>query len=104
MITDLQDTAHGDAARWVPLWIALVNGAAPLFISLLMLLSLWLARAGVALPISPLYAAIAVALLLILQLGVMLGRTAAISWLPSGAQTLPVAVVTVALIYLIASK
>lgn len=103
MITDLKDTAHGDAARWVPLWIALVNGAAPLFISLLILLPLWLARAGVALPASPLYAAIAVALLLIFLLGVMLGRIAAISWLRSGVQTLLVAVVTVALIYLIAS-
>ena len=104
MITDLQDTAHGDAARWVPLWIALVNGAAPLFLSLLILLPLWLARAGVALPASPLHAAIAVALLLVFLLGVMLGRIAAISWLRSGLQTLLVAVVTVTLIYLIASK
>ena len=104
MITDLKDTAHGDAARWVPLWIALVNGAAPLFISLLILLPLWLAKAGVSLPASPLYAAIAVALLLIFLLGVMLGRIAAISWLRSGVQTLLIAVITVALIYLIASK
>lgn len=104
MITDLRETAHGEAARWVPLWIALVNGAAPLFISLLILLPLWLAKTGVANPESPLYAAIAVALLLIFLLGVLLGRIAAISWLRSGVQTVLVAVVTVTLIYLIASK
>ena len=102
MIADLSETAHGDAARWVPFWIALVNGAAPLLISLLILLPLWLAIAGIALPLSPLHAAIAVALLLVFLLGVLLGRVAGISWLRSGVQTLLVALVTAVLIYLIA--
>lgn len=102
MISDLQESAHGDATRWVPLLIALVNGLAPLIISLLILLPLWLALAGVALPVPPLYAAIFVALLLIFLLGVFLGRIAGISWLRSGIQTLLVALVTAALIYLFA--
>jgi predicted membrane protein (TIGR00267 family) len=100
MITDLGRTAHGDAARWVPVWIALVNGLAPLLISLLILLPLWLSRAGMVLPLSPLYAAIIVALLLIFMLGVLLGQVAGISWLRSGIQTLLVALVTATLIYL----
>lgn len=100
MIADLRETAHGDAARWVPLWIALVNGAAPLFISLLILLPLGLSRAGFVLPLSPLYLAIIVALILIFLLGVLLGRIAGISWLRSGVQTLLVALMTAALIYL----
>jgi predicted membrane protein (TIGR00267 family) len=100
MIADLEQTAHGRAARWVPLWIALVNGSSPLFISLLILLPLWLHKAGMALPLSPLYAAVLVALLLIFLLGVLLGRIAGISWLRSGIQTMLVAVVTAALIYL----
>lgn len=104
MISDLSDTAHGEAARWVPLWIALVNGAAPLFISLLILLPLWLSAAGIALPVSPFYVAIAVAMMLVFLLGVLLGRIADISWLRSGVQTLLVALVTVALIYLIAGN
>lgn len=104
MISDLSDTAHGEAARWVPLWIALVNGAAPLFISLLILLPLWLSAAGIALPVSPFYIAIAVAMMLVFLLGVLLGRIADISWLRSGVQTLLVALVTVALIYLIAGN
>ena len=104
MISDLSDTAHGEAARWVPLWIALVNGAAPLFISLLILLPLWLSAVGIALPVSPFYIAIAVAMVLVFLLGVLLGRIADISWLRSGVQTLLVALVTVALIYLIAGN
>jgi len=100
MVTDLQKSAHGEAVRWVPLLIALVNGSAPLAISLLILTPLWLSNAGIPLPISPLYVSIIVALLLIFLLGVFLGRIAGISWLRSGIRTLLVAVVTVALIYL----
>lgn len=102
MVTDLQESAHGAAARWVPLLVALVNGSAPLIISLLILLPLWLANAAIPLPLSPLYAAIIVALLLIFLLGVFLGRIAGISWLRSGMQTLLVAVLTAVLIYLFA--
>ena len=100
MIADLHETAHGDAARWVPLWIAMVNGSAPLFISLLILLPLLLSNAGLSLPLSPLYAAIVIALILIFLLGVLLGQIAGISLLRSGVQTMLVAVITAALIYL----
>lgn len=102
MVTDLQESAHGKAARWVPLLVALVNGLAPLIISLLILIPLWLSNAGIPLPLSPLHAAIIIALLLTFLLGVFLGRIAAISWLRSGIQTLLVAVLTAALIYLFA--
>ena len=104
MISDLGDSAHGEASRWVPLLIGLVNGLAPLVISFLILLPIWLATSGMALPLSPLYAAIIIALFLIFLLGVFLGRIADISWLRSGIQTLLVAVVTAALIYLIAGN
>jgi len=104
MIHDLQESAHGKAARWTPLLVALVNGSAPLIISLLILLPLWLSNAGLPLPLSPLYIAIIVALLLIFLLGVFLGRIAGISWLRSGIQTLLVAVLTAALIYMLAGE
>lgn len=104
MITDLQESAHADAARWVPFLIALVNGLAPLVISLLILTPLWLSNSGVAMPFSPLYVAIAIALLLIFLLGVFLGKIADISWLRSGMQTLLVAIITAALIYLLAGQ
>ena len=104
MISNLQESVYGDATYWLPLLIALVNGLAPFIISLLILLPLWLSNAGIPLPVSPLHAAIMVALLLIFLLGVYLGRIAGISWLRSGMQTLIVAVVTAALVYLFAGN
>ena len=101
MVSDLHESAHGHAARWVPMLIALVNGSSPLLISLLIILPLWIANAGIGLPMQPLHLAIAIALLLIFLLGVFLGRIAAISWIRSGLQTLLIAVFTAGLIYLI---
>jgi len=100
MISDMHESAHREASHWVPLLIAMVNGLAPLIISLVILIPLWLSIAGFVLPISPLYAAIIIALVLIFLLGVFLGRIAGISWIISGVQTMVVAVVTVILIYL----
>ena len=102
MLINLRDSRHGDAARWVPLLIALVNGVAPLLISLLIITPLWLAEAGLTLPVSPLHAAIVVALVIIFFLGVFLGRVAGVSWLRSGIRTLLVALLTAALILLVA--
>jgi len=103
MIADLHDSAHGEAARGVPLLIALVNGFAPFVMSILILTPLIAANAGFELPLSPLYAAVLIALLLIFLLGVFLGRIADVSWLRSGIQTLLVAILTVTLIYLFTS-
>jgi len=102
MISNLQESAHGEAARLAPILIALVNGSAPLIISLLILIPLWLSNAGVPLPLPPLYAAIIIALLLVFLLGVFLGRIAGVSWLRSGIQTLLIAIATAVLIYIFA--
>jgi len=99
MLSDLHNSAHGVASRWVPLLIALVNGLAPLVISLLILSPLWLSITGINLPVPPLYAAILVALLLTFLLGVFLGRISGVTWLRSGIQSLLVAVITASLIY-----
>ena len=100
MLSDLQDSAHGEAARRVPWLIALVNGLSPLIISLLILIPLFLSIAGIMLPVSPLYISIVIALVLIFLLGVYLGRIAGVSWLQSGIQTSLVATITASLIYL----
>ena len=102
MVTDLQNSAHGQAARWVPMLVALVNGLAPLIISMLIILPLWLVKSGTILPVSPLVAAIGIALIIIFLLGVYLGRIAGISWIRSGLQTIVIAGVTIGLIYLLA--
>ena len=100
MLADLGHSAHGQAARWVPLLVALVNGAAPLLISLLIISPLWLAQGGVLLPASPLYLAICIAAVVIFVLGILLGRIADVSWVRSGLRTVVIAGLTVVLIYL----
>lgn len=100
MLSDLQDSAHGEAARRVPWLIALVNGLSPLIISLLILIPLFLSIDGIMFPVSPLYISIVIALVLIFLLGVFLGRIAGVSWIRSGIQTSLVATITATLIYL----
>ncbi len=101
MITELRKGAHAEATRWVPLLIALVNGSAPLIISLLIIAPLWLAMQGVTLIIAPLYCAIAIAIVIIFLFGVFLGRLSGVTWLISGLKTLLIAALTIALIYLL---
>lgn len=101
MVTDLSGTTHADAARVLPPLIALVNGTAPLLMSLIIITPLWLAHAGVTLPLAPLPTAIATSLLCIFGLGVFVGRVGGTSWLWSGVKTLLIALVTVLIILLL---
>ena len=98
MLADLGHSAHGQAARWVPLLVALVNGGAPLLISLLIITPLWLARGGVLLPVPPLYLSVCIAAVVIFVLGILLGRIADVSWVRSGLRTVAIAALTVVLI------
>ena len=103
MLTDLRESSHGRAARWVPLLIALTNGAAPFFVSLLIITPLWLSEHGVVSVAAPLPVAALTALLAIFLLGVYLGHTTGTSWVRSGLRTMLIAVVTIVLIYVSAS-
>ena len=104
MISDLGDSAHGLAVRWVPVLTALVNGTAPLLMSVLILIPLWLSDIGVVLPLSPLIICVVIALAEVFLLGVYLGRVAGVSWISSGIRTLVLALITAGLIYLCASN
>ncbi len=101
MVTDLDESPHARAAKWVPWLVALVNGMAPLLFALIILTPLWLARAGVTITPGPLPLAMAVALTIIFLLGIFLGRIGGTFWLWSGLQSLAVALVTAGLIFLI---
>ncbi len=98
MLTDLQESDHGRAARVLPWLVALVNGGAPVAVSLLIISPLWLAHLGVTLPLAPLPSAIATAFLCIFGFGVFLGQVAGTSWLFSGIKTLLIAGATMLLI------
>ena len=101
MLHDLSESAHAYAARGIPLLIALVNGAAPLLMSLLIISPLWLVANGIDLGIDPLLAAIVCAFVCIFGLGAFLGNIGGTSWLLSGLKTAAIALVTVTLILLI---
>jgi predicted membrane protein (TIGR00267 family) len=102
MAVSLDESHHARAAIWIPWLVALVNGIAPLLIALIIIVPLWLARSGMVLPLAPLPAAMAVALVVIFLLGVFLGRVGGTFWLWSGLQSLTVALLTLGLIYLVA--
>ena len=101
MMTDLGGSAHGRAARWVPLLIAAVNGLAPFGIALLIMGPLALAHLGVGTGRDPLEVSIAVAFVVIFLLGLFLGRVSGMFWLWTGLRTLLIAGVTALLILLL---
>ncbi|MDF1528522.1 MAG: hypothetical protein P1R74_05275 [Sedimenticola sp.] len=101
MVADLSESAHANAARVIPLLIAIVNGAAPLLMSLIIISPLALAQRGIDLAINPLLMAIAAAFACIFGLGAFLGNIGGTSWWLSGIKTVAIALTTVALILLI---
>jgi len=101
LIGELGDTAHGKAARLVPIIIAAVNGLAPLFMALFIITPLWLAEGGLALPLAPLESSIILALLVLFFLGAFLGTVSGRFWLWTGLRTLIIALFTAAVILLI---
>jgi predicted membrane protein (TIGR00267 family) len=101
MISDLDGSEHDQATRVVPVLIAAVNGLAPLILSLLIMMPLWLSLIGIYLPMDPYLLAIEVAFILIFLLGVFLGRISGTFWLLSGLQSLSIAIITSLLIVLL---
>ncbi|MFC1513205.1 hypothetical protein ACFL5J_02030 [Thermodesulfobacteriota bacterium] len=100
LLHDLSESDYGQASRYLPLLVALVNGLAPLLLSLLIIAPLLLAEQGWPSPHSPFLNSIGVALLCIFFLGVFLGTISRSHWLWSGARTLLIAAITVAIILL----
>jgi predicted membrane protein (TIGR00267 family) len=101
MVRDMTDTAHGQASRFAPWLIAVVNGLAPFLIGMVIILPLWLAQWRVALPLAPIEMALLTALMVLFLLGIIIGRIRGTFWLWSGLRTLLIALLTAALIYLL---
>lgn len=101
MVSDLSNSAQGVAAKVVPILVALVNGFAPFTIALLIMTPLWLAQAGLVLPLEPVVMAIAIAFAIIAFLGLFLARISGDTLLWGMLKTLLIAVTTVLLITLL---
>lgn len=101
MIVDLQESAHGQAARFMPFIIATVNGMAPFIFALFIISPLWLAQRQSNLIPYPLESSVAVAFILIFFLGVFIGKISGSFWLWAGFRALLIALITSLLIYAI---
>ncbi len=99
MVTDLGQSSYGQAARLLPMYIAFVNGIAPLTISLLILFPFWVAPYSEPFETFPLESAVGMALIIIFFLGVYLGQISQTYWLWAGLRTLLIAAVTTAIIF-----
>jgi len=101
VVGDLENTAHGRAARWVPILIAVVNGFSPLLMALLIMTPLWLSEAGISLPLTALECTIVTAFLSLFMLGALLGTVSGQFWLWSGLRTLIIALITAGIVLLL---
>lgn len=99
LLTDLSKSDYGKASFFVPILVSMVNGGSPLVISLIIITPLWLAENGIQLPFSPFLCAISIALIIILMLGIMLGRLSNEFWLWTIIRTLAIAGITMLVIY-----
>ena len=104
MVTDLGNSAYSQAARLLAIVIAFVNGMAPLAISLVILLPLWLGPSVESFSKFPLESAFALALIIIFLLGVYLGKVSHTFWLWAGLRTLLIAAATIALIFTLSPR
>ena len=103
MLTDLASSAEARTARIAAVTIALSNGLSPVLIVVAIMAPLWIAQAGMPLPVSPLLTAIGMAFLCVFLLGTLLGKIGGTFWLWSGLKAVLVAGATVAVIFLLES-
>lgn len=99
MVANLESSVHGRARKLIPFFIAAVNGAAPLLMSLVIIAPLALSMLVGETAFPALEASLAVALVVIFLLGVFLGRISNTFWLLAGLRTLLVALLTGGIIY-----
>ena len=104
LIKDLTQSDYGEASRYLPILVALVNGFSPLLISLLILSPLWWVMLGMQLPWSPYTLSMLIALGTIFLLGIFLGSISKTFWLWAGLRTLAIALLTLSIILLAGAR
>lgn len=88
MIADLSHSTHAQAARWIPVWVAFVNGVAPLMVAMIIMSPVWLSLVGLFVVPHPVEMSIGLALLLLFSLGAYAGKIGGTSILKTGLRTL----------------
>ncbi|MDH5544406.1 MAG: VIT1/CCC1 transporter family protein [Gammaproteobacteria bacterium] len=100
MIRDMGESQHEQQMRRVPLFVALVNGASPFLLSMLILSPLFLEGATLSVQ-NALLASMLVGFISLFFLGIFVGRLSNTFWLWSGVRTLAIALFTTAIIFLV---
>jgi predicted membrane protein (TIGR00267 family) len=100
LLKDLKQSDYGEASRYLPIIVALVNGFSPLLLSLLIISPLFWVALGYSLPGSPFLFAILIALATTFLLGLFLGSISKTFWLWAGLRTLAIAILTMSIILL----
>jgi predicted membrane protein (TIGR00267 family) len=88
LVNDLKESDYGQASRYLPIMVALVNGCSPFLLALIILLPLFYAEYVSPLPLSPFFFSIVVGLICVFLLGLFLGKISKTFWLWSGLRTL----------------
>ena len=101
MINQLDGSAHAQAARIVPVIVALVNGLSPFLFAQLILAPLWLTTHHFLDIPYPVDASIATALTLVFLLGIYIGKLSGTFWLWAGLRAALLAILIVILITLL---
>lgn len=101
MNKDLTDSLHGQAAKVIPAWVALVNGLSPLLISLFIMSPLWFSLLGFQLPGNLFLWPIGLSGFSIFLLGIYLSTISQSHWFMSGIKALCIAIATLLVIYLV---
>ena len=104
LLSDLGESDYGQASRYVPYFVALVNGLSPLLISMTIILPLWLAHHGMVFPVSPFIVASSIAFINIFFLGLFLSKVSNTFWLWAGLKALTIAILTTGIILLLKSS
>ena len=98
MMDSHEGSAHEEAAKIVPVIVALVNGLSPLLFAVLILMPLWLASNDILTIASPVDLSISIAMVLVFFLGVYIGRLSGTFWLWAGIRAALLAISIVILI------
>ncbi len=101
LVADLSDSDHALASKYIPIFVAAVNGLSPFLISIILIAPLWWVQLGLQLPINPLLLSITLAFVILFLLGVFLGRISGSWGIWMGIKTTLIGLLTAFLVFLL---
>lgn len=98
MLRNMDNSLHARAMKVASVWVALVNGGAPLIAGVIALTPFLLAAWGMLTPLLAMYSSIGAMMTMLFILGIFLGRIGRENLIISGVKTLTIGLVTAAII------